>query len=173
MSLPAVSYSTSVVPRSLDFDGQQGDVLLTRAIGPRGTREEIWLRTGDAGGYLYFDPVTGALSVTNAPKHAQTNYTADGAIALTTGTHVISKTSAAAMTVAAPTSALNGTRLTITSGTNFAHVVTFTGSTLLDGTTGANLTATMTAFAGSTLVVEARGTNWYLISSSNVTSITA
>jgi hypothetical protein len=80
---------------------------------------------------------------------------------------------AAAMTVAAPTSALNGTRLTITSGTNFAHVVTFTGSTLLDGTTGANLTATMTAFAGSTLVVEARGTNWYLISSSNVTSITA
>jgi len=101
-----------------------------------------------------------------------TNYTADGAITLTSGLHTIAKTSAAAMTVAAPSSQ-NGTRLSIISNTDFAHVITFTGSTLLDGTTGANLTVTMTAFKGSAITVIAVGTNWLLESSSNVTSITA
>lgn len=40
------------------------------------------------------------------------------------------------------------------------------------GTTGANLTVTMTAFKGSSITVVARGTKWLLASSSNVTSIT-
>lgn len=173
MSLPNVGYSTSVIPRSLDYDGQQGDILVSRVGAQRGVREEVWLRTGSGGGYVYFDPSTGALSVTNAPKVAETEYTADGAIALTTGSHFIAKTSAAAMTVAAPTAAQNGTRLHICAGTNFAHVITFTGSTLLDGTTGANLTVTMTAFIGSSITVVARATKWVLESSSNVTSITA
>lgn len=107
-----------------------------------------------------------------AMRLARTNYTADGAIALTSGVHVIAKTSAAAMTVAAPSS-VNGTRLVIVSNSDFAHVITFTGSTLLDGTTGANLTVTMTALKGSCLVVIAEGATWLLESSSNVTSITA
>lgn len=107
---------------------------------------------------------TGATSVVS-------NYTADGAIALTAGVHTIAKTSAAAMTVAAPAS-INGTRLTIISNTDYAHVITFTGATLLDGTTGANLTVTMTAFKGSAITVIAVGTIWLLQSSSNVTSIT-
>ena len=105
-------------------------------------------------------------------KSPSTIYTADGAIALTSGIHKVSKTSAAAMTVAAPTAAQDGTRMTISAGTNFAHVITFTGSTLLDGTTGANLTVTMTAFIGSAITVVAVGTKWHLKSSSNVTSIT-
>lgn len=104
-------------------------------------------------------------------RQAVTNYTADGAIALTSGVHTIAKTSAAAMTVAAPSS-VNGTRMTIISNTDFAHVITFTGATLLDGTTGANLTVTMTALKGSAITVIAVGTIWLLESSSNVTSIT-
>lgn len=99
------------------------------------------------------------------------NYTADGAIALKSGIHTIAKTSAAAMTVAAP-SGQDGERLVIISNTDFAHVITFTGATLLDGTTGANLTVTMTAFKGSAITVVAIGTKWLLESSSNVTSIT-
>lgn len=102
-----------------------------------------------------------------------TAYTADGAITLTSGVHAIEKTSAAAMTVAAPASDIDGAELLIISNTDFAHVITFTGSTLLDGTTGANLTVTMTAFKGSAITVVARGTKWLLKSSSNVTSITA
>jgi len=101
-----------------------------------------------------------------------TNYTADGAIALTPGIHTIAKTSAAAMTIAAP-SGQDGLRLTIVANTDFAHVITFTGSTLLDGTTGANLTVTLTAFKGSAITVVAVGTKWLLENSSNVTSITA
>lgn len=101
------------------------------------------------------------------------NYTADGAIALVGGVHKIAKTTAAAMTIAAPTAAIEGTELTIISNTDFAHVITFTGSTLLDGTTGANLTVTMTAFKGSAITIVAVGTTWLLKNSSNVTSITA
>lgn len=105
-------------------------------------------------------------------RQPSTVYTSDGAITLTSGLHLIEKTSAAAMTVAAPSSQ-DGERLVIQGNTDFAHVITFTGSTLLDGTTGANLTVTLTAFKGSTIVVNARGTKWLLESSSNVTSITA
>ncbi len=105
-------------------------------------------------------------------NQALSAYTADGAIALTSGIHCIEKTSAAAMTVAAPSNQ-DGTTLVIVSNSDFAHVITFTGSTLLDGTTGANLTVTMTAFKGSCIVAVARGTKWLLQSSSNVTSITA
>ena len=99
-----------------------------------------------------------------------TNYTANGAISLVGGVHTISKTSAAAMTVAAPSNQ-DGLRMTIIAGTDFAHVITFTGSTLLDGTTGANLTVTLTAFKGSAITIIASGSTWLLESSSNITSI--
>lgn len=102
-----------------------------------------------------------------------TTYTADGAIALTPGVHVIAKATAAAMTIAAPSSGIDGARLLIVANTDAAHVITFTGATLLDGTTGANLTVTLTAFKGSAIVIVAVGTKWLLQSSSNVTSITA
>lgn len=126
-----------------------------------------------ARGILMFN-TAGVLVATDQPsfKLPLTAYTANGAIALTSGIHSIEKTSAAAMTVAAPSSQ-DGEELVIVANTDFAHVITFTGSTLLDGTTGANLTVTLTAFKGSCIVVVARGTKWLLKSSSNVTSITA
>lgn len=126
-----------------------------------------------ASAVLYFN-ASGDLVANDAPalRNPVSVYTANGAIALTSGVHAIEKTSAAAMTVAAPSSQ-DGEELTIVANTDFAHVITFTGSTLLDGTTGANLTVTLTAFKGSSITVIARGTKWLLKHSSNVTSITA
>lgn len=117
---------------------------------------------------------SGELIANDAPalKLPVNNYTADGAIALTSGIHTIAKTSAAAMTVAAPSNQ-DGTELTIVANTDFAHVITFTGSTLLDGTTGANLTVTLAAFKGSSITVVAVGTKWLLKGQTTVTSITA
>lgn len=120
--------------------------------------------------FLWFN-ASGDLEATTIPRTV-TNYTANGAISLIEGVHTIAKTSAAAMTVAAPSSQ-DGLRLTIVANTDYAHVITFTGSTLLDGTTGANLTVTLTAYKGSSITVVAVGTKWLLESSSNVTSITA
>lgn len=123
-------------------------------------------------GVLQFSSA-GELTANDAPvlKQALSVYTVDGAIALTSGIHVLEKTSASAMTVAAPSSQ-DGALLVVISNTDFAHVITFTGATLLDGTTGANLTVTMTAFKGSAIRFVARGTKWLLVGSSNVTSIT-
>jgi hypothetical protein len=166
------AFTPYVVPQSIGIAGQ-GDIFLTREGALGDQRQDIRV-SPLANGVLGFNS-DGALEVTDSPRlrQAATEYTANGAIALTSGTHFISRASGAAMTVAAPTAAIAGTRLTISAGTNFSHVITFTGATLLDGTTGANLTVTLAAFIGSTIVVEARGTNWVLVSSSNVTSITA
>lgn len=171
MSLPT-TYSTSVLPENVSIPPVQGDIRLTRVGANQGVEEQILLR-GVAGGFFHFD-ADGKLVVTATPviRQPSTTYTADGAIALTPGVHLIAKTSAAAMTIAAPAS-IDGAELTIIANTDFAHVITFTGSTLLDGTTGANLTVTLTAFKGSAITVVAAGTKWLLKSSSNVTSITA
>ena len=113
-----------------------------------------------------------SLSLTTGLREGITSYTSNGAITIQSGTALIGKSSAAAMTIAAPsTPAQDGTLLRIISSTNFAHVITFTGATLYDGTTGANTTVTMTAFIGSALEVLANNGTWLLVSSSNVTSI--
>lgn len=99
-------------------------------------------------------------------------YTGDGAITLTSQVALLTKGSAAAMTVAAPGTAGIGARITIVSGSNFAHVITFTGGTLGDGTTGLNTTVTMTAFIGSSITVIANtATQWVVESQNNLTSI--
>ncbi len=51
-------------------------------------------------------------------------YAANGAIAVADGVHAITKTSAAVMTLAAPTTADDGLRLEILARTAFAHTVT-------------------------------------------------
>lgn len=100
--------------------------------------------------------ITGTGYITGLLKPAIFTYGADGAIATQSAIHQITKSSAAAMTVAAPSSQ-DGELLMISSGSNFAHVVTFTGSTLADGTTGLNSTVTFAAFAGASVTVYARG----------------
>lgn len=103
-------------------------------------------------------------------NHALVTSTADGAIELTSGIHVISKAaSAAAMTIAAPGAA--GIRKTITTGTDFAHVVTFTGGTLWDGTATANTTWTSAAVQGSSITIVSISTTKWNVESFNLGTI--
>lgn len=97
--------------------------------------------------------------------------TGDGAIALTSGTTLLTKGSAAAITIAAPGTNFANLRITIIAGSNFAHVVTFTGSTLLDGTTGANITWTSAAFIGSSITVQGLSATTWGVESFNLGTI--
>ena len=100
---------------------------------------------------------------------SQTIYDADGAIAVAAGTVVLTKGSAAAMTLAAPTAAQAGTRLRILNGTAFAHVITAT-NLLDDGVTGgAKDTATFGAFVGAAIELEAYNLKWIVVSKNVVT----
>jgi hypothetical protein len=93
-----------------------------------------------------------------------TAVSAAGAITIAQGIVAVTATSAAALTLAAPSS-VDGTIIRIVSTTAFAHKVTFTGGTLKDGTATAKTTATFAAYAGAQITVMAYGSNWYLIDS--------
>lgn len=94
--------------------------------------------------------------------------TGDGAITIQNGIVTLSKGSAAAITLAAPSSQ-DGTRITIQSNSDFAHVVTAPSAIILDGTTGANTTATFAAFKGASITLIANGVTWLVESSNLVT----
>lgn len=100
---------------------------------------------------------------------AQVTITGDGAITIQNSTVLLTKGSAAAITLAAPTAAQAGTRIEIISGSAFAHVVTATG--LLDNgvTGGSKNTATFAAFAGASITLIAAGLKWTVLSSNVVT----
>ena len=91
--------------------------------------------------------------------------TGDGAVAISSGVTLLTKGSAAAITMAAPGAAGIGKVLTFTTGSDYAHVVTFTGATLWDGTAGANSTWTAAVVQGSSLtVVGTTATKWNVVS---------
>lgn len=101
-----------------------------------------------------------------------TTLAGDGAIPVDVdSTTYLTKGSAAAVTVAAPGAANIGRRLKITTGSDFAHVVTFTGSTLHDGTTGGHITWTAAAFQGSSLEVVAVTAAKWSVQSMNLGAI--
>lgn len=102
-------------------------------------------------------------------REVVTTYTADGAITIANGIALIGKTSAAAMTLAAPTAAQEGTVIRIIAKNNYAHVVTFTGNILDDGTSAAKLKATTAAYAGSGITVVAVNLRWVLVSNTAAT----
>lgn len=103
-------------------------------------------------------------------RKVATVYAADGAITKDPALlHVLTKTSAGAYTLAAPTSSQEGMELIITAGTAYAHVVTATGL-LDDGVTGGSKnTATFGAFVGSTLTLMAYNLKWIVVSKNVVT----
>lgn len=107
-------------------------------------------RTGatDSGG-TYATPTITAPEVTEPFN----TYAADGAITVAHQVAYLTKGSAGAYTLAAPGAAGIGKIIHLTTGSNFAHVVTFTGTTLNDGTAGANSTWTAAAVQGSSLTV--------------------
>jgi hypothetical protein len=96
----------------------------------------------------------------------------DGAIDITDdGTHVFTKGSAGAYTIAAPGAANVGRRKKFVSGTDFAHVLTFTGSTLKDGTAGAKITWTTPALIGAGLEVFAISATQWVVQNKNLGTV--
>jgi len=97
---------------------------------------------------------------------------ATDAIPIATSLVVIARSGAVnATTLAAPTAAQNGTRLTITTGTAYAHTITAT-ALLHDGITGgAKTTATFGAFLGASLELVAYNLLWHVVNK-NVCTIT-
>ena len=94
---------------------------------------------------------------------------ADGAIPVIGGSYKITKGSAAALTLAAPTTAQDGMVLNIVSNSDYAHVITAT-DLLDDGVTGgAKDTATFAAFAGAAITLMAVGGKWSVVSKNAVT----
>lgn len=78
---------------------------------------------------------------------------ADGAVPVVAGVYVVTKAGVAALTIAAPAAADVGTRITLSSATANAHVLTFTGNTLRGGT-AAVATATFAAQIGAGITIE-------------------
>lgn len=108
--------------------------------------------------------LNGGTAVLDGPLDPITVMATDGAIAIAPGTVVLTKGSAAAMTLAAPTAAQAGTTITIVAGSDFAHVVTATGL-IDDGVTGGSKNKwTSAAFAGSSITLKAYNLKWIVVS---------
>lgn len=100
-----------------------------------------------------------------------TAYASDGAIAFTNPYNVakLTKGSAGAYTLAAPSSSQEGYRLLILCQSAYAHVITAT-NLLDDGVTGgAKDTATFAAFVGSALELIAVNSKWHVVGFNLVT----
>jgi len=84
--------------------------------------------------------------------------------------YMITKSTAiAAMTIAAPTAgADDGLNIQVVSSTAFAHTVTFTGGTMIDGA-GHTASATFPAAGGGCLDLIAYNGKWYVLNSQNIT----
>jgi hypothetical protein len=105
-------------------------------------------------------------------KYPVVVYAADGAIDPTADMAKLTKGSAGAYTLAAPTAAQEGHRLTIFAGSAFAHVVTAT-NLLDDGVTGgAKDTATFAAFVGASITLIAADLKW-IVEAKNVVTVAA
>jgi hypothetical protein len=93
----------------------------------------------------------------------------NGSIACPTRNATIMLTKATALattTLADPPKDRDGLRLTVTSATDAAHVIT---GTFADGTTGAHTTATYAAFNGASMVLVAQQGVWNTVSLEAVT----
>lgn len=113
--------------------------------------------------------LNGQSPVTVGPLDPITTIAGDGAIAIANGVVALTKGSAAAITLAAPTAAQAGTRITIVAGSAWAHVVTATGL-LDDGVVGGSKnTATFAAFVGSAITLLAYNLKWVVVSKNVVT----
>lgn len=124
----------------------------------------------------YADSATGVLTIPAAQSpsgaaiavgtQAQIVTPSSGAVAIQNSTVVITKTgSLAALTLAVPTTAQNGTRITFTSTTAFAHTVTCPSAIINRGVTGDPVTVgTLAAFPGAGFTVEAYAGKWNVIS---------
>jgi hypothetical protein len=82
--------------------------------------------------------------------------TGDAALPITRdGCYLLTKGSAAAISLAVPGASNIGRRIVVTGGSDFAHVITAASTSVHDGTTGGHGTLTSAAFQGSTLTLRA------------------
>jgi len=96
-------------------------------------------------------------------------FATDGALTKTTGVKVLTKAGVGAYTLAAPTAAEAGRRITIINGTANAHVVTAT-NLIDDGVTGgAKDTMTFAAFVGASIELLAYNLKWTVVAKNVVT----
>ena len=94
--------------------------------------------------------------------------TASGAVPVRPGAdYAITNAGITALTLAAPLATDNGTAITITSTTAFAHTLTATG--LLQTGSAAVNAATFAAFAGATLTLKAYNLHWIAYSEVGIT----
>lgn len=84
---------------------------------------------------------------------------ADGAITIRDGLVILSKGSAGAYTITAPTVAEDGKQLVIVTTTAQAHVIT--SATVGFNAKGSSGTATYTAAIGNSVTLDAYNGNWY------------
>ena len=92
-------------------------------------------------------------------------YAVDGAIAVRSHTAVLTKGSAAGMTIAAPVAVTDdGIRITIVAGTSFAHITTGTNLFWAGETGGPFNKITTAAFIGSAATIVAYNGLWHVVS---------
>lgn len=128
-----------------------------------GTDENMTIDAKGAGTVTINGTATGKVAIGKAQITPQVEtISGDGAITIQSGTVLLTKGSAAAITLAAPSSQ-DGTIIEVTSTTDFAHVITVTGG-LWDGTATTNTTATFPVVAGGAIKLIAFGTDWYVLS---------
>lgn len=125
-----------------------------------------------AGGLQFNEGATTHLAITPSAsggvKNNVTVYAADGAIAIRSHTAVLTKATAAAMTLAAPTAgAHDGVVIDIISTTAQAHTVTYTAGFNGGGTS--TDVGTFGTAAGNGLRIVAYGGVWYTLNNVNVT----
>lgn len=111
-------------------------------------------------------PTISAPTLSGGPLGTQsvTLAAASGALTIAAGLVVFTKAGVAAMTLAAPTAAQNGTIMRFTSNTANAHTITATGL-IQDGVTGGpHDLATFGAFLGASLTLIAYNLTWHVLS---------
>ena len=102
-----------------------------------------------------------------APDYV-TAASADGAITIQSGTVVITKGTACALTLGTPTTAQNGTIIRIISATAAAHTVT--AATIgFNAADAAGDVGTFAAAIGNNLIVVAYGGEWLVLGNTGVT----
>ena len=95
-------------------------------------------------------------------------YTANGALTIQTGTHLLTKAGVLAATLAAPSTAQSGTRMRIVSTTAQAHTITQTTPGFNNASTAQDV-ATFGGAVGDNITIEAYNGIWYVMGTRNVT----
>jgi len=109
----------------------------------------------------------------STPRDEITTIAGDGAIPVNVdGVYLLTKGSAAAISLALPGAANIGRRITLIGGSDFAHVVTAASTGVHDGTTGGHGTLTSPAFEGGSLTLRAVTAAKWAVEANNLWVIT-